>query len=97
MFPVIENSISLGNILTIVSVLGSVLAFIWTMRGDINILKNDIRYLQDSQKALSEAFSQLGKILTSVAVQDTRITMIEKKIDELAHGQGYVDARKDRT
>jgi K+/H+ antiporter YhaU regulatory subunit KhtT len=65
----------------------------WTMRGDINIVKNDLRHLEESQKALSEAFSQLGKILTAVAVQDTRLTMIEKKIDELAHGHGYVETR----
>lgn len=89
-----EFTITLGNILTIVSVVGAVMTFIWTMRGDINIVKNDIRYLQESQKALTEAFSQLGKILTSVAVQDTRLNMIEKKLDELAHGHDYVDARK---
>ncbi len=97
MFPQIENVVSLGNILTILAVVGAVTTFIWTMKGDINIVKNDIRYLQESQKSLTEAFSQLGKILTSVAVQDTRITMIEKKMDELAHGQGYVDARRNAT
>lgn len=70
------------------------MTFIWTMKGDINIVKNDIRYLQKSQEALTEAFSQLGKILTAVAVQDTRINMVEKKIDELAHGKGYIEARK---
>ena len=94
MLPAMDWSISLGNILTIISVVGAATTFIWTMRGDINIVKNDIRYLQDSQKALTEAFSQLGKILTSVAVQDARINMIEKKIDELAHGRGYVNGRK---
>lgn len=94
MLPAIDYTVSLGNILTIISVVGAVMTFIWTMRGDINIVKNDIRYLQESQKALTEAFSQLGKILTSVAVQDARISMIEKKMDELAHGRGYVDSRK---
>lgn len=94
MLPAMDWSISLGNILTIISVVGAATTFIWTMRGDINIVKNDIRYLQDSQKALTEAFSQLGKILTSVAVQDARINMIEKKIDELSHGHGYVNDRK---
>lgn len=92
-----EFTITLGNVLTIISVVGAVMTFIWTMRGDINIVKNDIRYLQESQKALTEAFSQLGKILTSVAVQDARISMIEKKMDELAHGHGYVDSRKAKT
>lgn len=89
-----EFTITLGNVLTIISVVGAVMTFIWTMRGDINIVKNDIRYLQESQKALTEAFSQLGKILTSVAVQDARISMVEKKMDELAHGHGYIDNRK---
>lgn len=97
MLPAIDYTVSLGNILTIISVVGAVMTFIWTMRGDINIVKNDIRYLQESQKALTEAFSQLGKILTSVAVQDARISMIEKKMDELAHGHGYVDSRKSKT
>lgn len=97
MLPAIDYTVSLGNILTIISVVGAVMTFIWTMRGDINIVKNDIRYLQESQKALTEAFSQLGKILTSVAVQDARISMIEKKMDELAHGHGYVDSRKAKT
>ncbi len=92
--PLIEYSVSLGNILTIMSVVGAVMTFIYTMKGDINIVKNDIQYLQDSQKSLTEAFSQLGKILTSVAVQDTRISMIEKRVDELAHGRGYVDAKE---
>lgn len=84
--PFIEYSVNLGNILTIITVVGSVMTFIWTMKGDIQIVKNDIRYLQESQKALTEAFSQLGKILTAVAVQDTRLNMIERKMEELAHG-----------
>jgi hypothetical protein len=90
MFPFIENSITLGNLLTIVSVIGSVFTFIWTMKADIGIVKRDIHYLQQSHKALTEAFNQLGKIMTQVAVQDQRINMLEKRVDELSHGKGYV-------
>lgn len=93
--PLIEYSVSLGNILTIFATVGSVMAFMYTMRGDIWVVKNDIKHLEESQKSLAEAFSQLGKILTAVAVQDARLSMIERKIDELAHGRGYVDSRKD--
>lgn len=95
MLPQIENTISLGNILTIFAVIGAITTFIWTMKGDINIVKNDIYYLQEGLKSLTEAFRQLGKVLTAVAVQDTRITMIEKKLDELAHGRGYIDVKKN--
>lgn len=85
-----ENSISLGNILTIFSVVGSVIALLYSMKGDITIVKHDIYYLQESHKSLTEAFTQLGRILTQVAVQDQRINMLEKRVDELAHGEGIV-------
>ena len=78
------------QILTILSVLGSVGGFIWSMRGELGIVRRDIQYLQDSHKALTEAFNQLGKILTQVAVQDQRINTLEIRVNELAHGKGYV-------
>lgn len=92
--PMIEYTISLGNILTILGVVGSTMALLYNMKGDIVIVKHDIHYLQESHKALTEAFASLGKVLTQVAVQDNRLNMIERRIDELAHGEGYVGKRE---
>jgi len=88
--PTIEYAISLGNILTILAVVGSVFTFIWTMKSDILTIRIDVSYLQDSLKTLTETFQQLGKILTQIAVQDQRINMVEKRVDEIAHGKGLV-------
>lgn len=88
--PLIEYTISIGNILTLVGVIGSTTALLYTMKGDITIVKHDVHYLQEGLKALTEAFTQLGKVLTQVAVQDNRINMIEKRLDELAHGSGFI-------
>ena len=90
MFPLVENTISLGNIVTVFTVVGSVMALLYTMKGDITVVRHDITYLQESYRALTEAFAQLGKVLTQVAVQDQRINMIEKNIDEIRHGKGLV-------
>ena len=90
MLPTIEYAISLGNIITILAVVGSVFTFIWTMKSDILTIRIDVSYLQDSLKTLTETFSQLGKILTQIAVQDQRINMVEKRVDEIAHGKGLV-------
>jgi DNA repair ATPase RecN len=86
----IDYTVSIGNILTIFSVIGSVMALLYNMKGDISIVKHDIHYLQESHKALTEAFAQLGRVLTQVAVQDQRMNMLEKRLDELAHGEGIV-------
>lgn len=92
---ILEYTISIGSILQTLILAGTFFTFLYTMRGDINLVKQDINYLQDSQKSLTEAFTQLGKILTAVAVQDSRINMIEKRFDELSHGRGFI--RKERT
>lgn len=84
------NLSNILQILTILSVVGSVGGFIWSMRGELGVVRRDIQYLQDSHKALTEAFNQLGKILTQVAVQDQRINTLESRVNELAHGRGYV-------
>jgi hypothetical protein len=66
--------------------------FFLALRNDIISLKGDIGHIKENQKALAEAFTQLGNILTKVAVQDVRLQMMEKRIDELSHGKGYVDS-----
>lgn len=66
------------------------LAFFFALRNDIVSLRTDINQIKDNQRSLAEAFTQLGNILTKVAVQDTRLNMFEKKLDELSHGQGFV-------
>lgn len=73
-------------------VLGAIgaLAFFFALRNEILGIKGDVEHIKENQKALAEAFTQLGNILTKVAVQDVRLQMIEKKLDELAHGQGFV-------
>jgi len=86
----IDWTVSLGNIITILTVVASVIGLVYNMKSDIVLLQNDVTHLERAQETMTEAFSNMGKVLTSVAVQDTRITMIEKKLDELSHGKGYV-------
>lgn len=75
----------------IIAILGGALGFFYAIRNDISILRVDIVNIKENQKALAEAFTQLGNILTKVAVQDTRLAMMEKKLDEFSHGKGYVN------
>lgn len=87
---ILEYTITIGSILQTAVYTAAAVAFFYAMRTDINILKHDMRNLQENQKAMTEAFSQLGRILTSIAVQDNRIVMLDKYIDELRHGKGLI-------
>jgi hypothetical protein len=91
---VIEYSISVGNILTLIGMIGVSMTFIYTIKNEISLVQRDVAHLEDGQTKLTEAFSQLGKILTAVAVQDSRINMIERRFDELSHGRGFIRNKK---
>ena len=73
---------NLDAILKIVVITFGAFGFYYALRNDISSVKADVAYIKENQKSLAEAFTQLGKILTQVAVQDMRLNMIEKRIDE---------------
>lgn len=86
----IEWTVSVGNLIEIAAIVGGALTMFFAMRSDIRVLGHDVKRIELRQDTLGQAFTQLGNILTKVAVQDTRIGMIEKSFDELRHGQGFV-------
>lgn len=87
---IFDYTLTLGSLLQTITIVCTVASLYWAVRSDVKILKHDIENLRDGQKSLVIAFEHMGKVLTQVAVQDTRISMIEKDIDELRHGQGLV-------
>lgn len=91
---ILEYTITVGSLLQSVLLIAAATAAFYALKGDVNVLSHDVHNIQQNQKAMTEAFTQLGKVLTQVAVQDNRIHMIEKKVDELSHGMGFV--KKDK-
>lgn len=92
---VVDTSITIGNIAEIASIIGGGFLVVIRMGGDIRVMKADMAHLKTTVGALTTAFDRLGNILTQVAVQDARLISVEKRIDELAHGRGYVIPRSE--
>lgn len=90
MFPMIEWTLSIGQLGQAIATLVAVVWLFAITRSDIRSIQQNLLYLEQKQQSLTESFTQLGNILTKVAVQDTRLSMIDKSIDELRHGQGYI-------
>lgn len=86
----INWQLSIGNIIEVLMIGAGLITLVNKIQGQISLLRKDLTYIQKSQESLNEAFKQLGNILTQVAVQDTRLSMIEKRVDELAHGEGLI-------
>lgn len=81
----------LNALAQIASVLAGIIGFFFWIRSEIQLLRNDVSQIKEHQRVLLENLKQLNTILTQIAVQDARINMIEKDIDELRHRKGFVD------
>lgn len=86
----IDWTVSVGNLLQMLAMLGGGMWIFFQLRADVRVLKHDVGNVRERQNILNEAFTQLGSVLTKVAVQDERLNAIAQDINELRHGQGFI-------
>lgn len=91
--PTVSYGTILATLFNTIVVFGSVIGFFWKVKSDISYLKFDLRILHETTKLMQQTLDQLNKVLTQVAVQDTRLLMLERTIDEMKHGQGFISNR----
>ena len=96
-FPVIDWTVSVGNLLQIIVIVVGGVAVFFKLQGEVRIVRHDMANMKQRQDDLNEAFTQLGMILTKVAVQDERLNAIAKDIDEMRHGQGFITLPQGRS
>lgn len=81
---------NLGGLLQLIVMSVTVIAVFFGMKSEVRVLRHDVRSIEKTLEQLTESLKQLGSILTQIAVQDARLSMIERSVEELRHGQGYI-------
>lgn len=85
----IDWDVRAGDLLVMASLAGT--AFVYAFKSGrfaetINIMQEEIKELKDSTKIIATA-------MTTMAVQKVQIERIEKDINDMKRGRGYVQAR----
>lgn len=85
-----DFTITLGNLVETATLVGG--GFLMAMRtgGDIRVMKNDMRHLNEQVKTLNVAFEGLSTAMTRLAVQEERLAGLQSQINDLRYGRGYV-------
>ncbi len=81
---------TVDNIIKGFAVIGGIVSFIVYLRTELSQLRLDVTQIKEHQRLLMDSIQQLNSILTKIAVQEARLNMIEKDIDEIRHGKGLV-------
>lgn len=86
----VDWTISLGNILTVLSILFFGSGFYWKQLIDSKIFKEDIVEIKSDLKILN-------KVITDLAIQSSRLdshverlNRMDRRMDDFSHGRGFI-------
>lgn len=82
----IDWSISVGNIVTVAGFLATAGGIMFKIGQQMQKIKD----LAGEVGGFREDMKKLGDILSNIAVQNNRLDMHDKLIDELRRGDGYI-------
>lgn len=97
----VNNTIDLGQIITLMGFIGGGLWFLARMESkittlstsvskDITSVNKDIAVQNEKIDHQSKQINDLGQILISQAVQNERMNNIDKRIEDLRNGRGFI-------
>lgn len=81
----IDPSIRAGDIITLLVLGIGGLGFLWSMRGELKMLAKDVR-------THSQKIESLQIVITTLAVQNQRMNDLDRRIEDLRHGRGFINA-----
>lgn len=93
----IDWTINVGSIVQIVVIVGGIFAFVYSVKGDVSKVKDNITDIKEELK-------ELRKVMTTQIDHDGRLRRAEEdirgmreEIKELRHGEGFVFPLKPTT
>lgn len=86
----IEQTITVGNIIEIISILVGGLTVFVTLRNTVANIKDDVQNMQIEIKKLGEILIAQADIRGEIKVIESRVVATEQDIRELRHGRGFV-------
>ena len=93
----IDWSFNVGVLVVIVGQIGSIVAFIYSVKGEIAKVSDRLTYITEDFTDLKIELKELRKVVTTQVDHDGRITRAEEDIreirtdiKELRHGEGFI-------
>jgi len=95
--PGFEWSVKLGDVLTVLGALFVGAAILYNRGGSEARAGMSLSHLADQVTGMKDELKELAKVITTLAVQDTKITnllqqftMLQRNVEDLRRGAGFV-------
>lgn len=88
-------TIDVGELLKALVYLGAGLWFLARMQGRVDMLGKEIKTLQESVRLQSLQLIEFAKVLVDLARQEERVNAIDRRVEDLRRGQGFIQSAVD--
>lgn len=88
-------TLDIGELLKALIYLGAGLWFLARMQGRIDMLGKEIKTLQDDVHLQSNQMAEFAKVLVDLARQEERLNAIDRRVEDLRNGRGWVQPNVD--
>jgi hypothetical protein len=90
----LDFTITLGNVLTILGFIIGGWIFVSAMRSRLDVQTVEIQVLKDAAIEQGKQLASFAKALVELARQDERLNSLDRRVEELRHGKGWVTGPK---
>lgn len=91
----LNYAVDIGDILKVLVYLGAGLWFISRMQGRVDMLAKEIKSLQEVVQQQSDQMAKFAQVLIDLARQEERLNAIDRRVEDLRHGHGFVERAVD--
>lgn len=85
-----DATINLGHVLTFFGFAIGGLGVVWALKSDVRLLAKELETMTGRLGGLEKKWEKVADALTALAVQEARLNSIDRRIDDLQHGMGFI-------
>lgn len=85
-----DMSISLGHVVTLLGFFLGGFGFVWTMKGELRVHAAYLKSLGERIVDVESEIKKIAEVLVVLGRQDERMNAMQRQIDDLRHGHGFV-------
>lgn len=88
-------TIDIADVIKFVAMLAAALWFISKMSGRLDLVTAEIKSLKDIIAGQSAQLAEFAKAIIQIARQDERLDAIDRRVEDLRRGQGFIERDVD--
>lgn len=90
-----NSTIDVADLIKFALALAGALWFIYKLSGRLDLVTNEMKSLKDIVAAQSQQLGEFAKALIEIARQDERLDAIDRRVEDLRNGRGWVQPNVD--